>query len=60
MPIVTEVNPVQPENAEEPIDVTEFGIVIEVKPLQPLKAEEVIRVTELLIVTVLRNDLLRK
>ena len=36
--IVTEAKLVQPEKAEEPIDVTEFGMVIEVKLEQPEKA----------------------
>ena len=33
--IVTDVRPVQPENALFPMLVTEDGIVTEVKPLQP-------------------------
>ena len=28
--------PVQPENADSPISVTEFGIVTEVSPVQPM------------------------
>jgi len=35
--MVTEVKLLQPEKAEFPIDVTEFGIVTDVKPVQPLK-----------------------
>ena len=34
----TSVNPVQPENADFPIEVTELGIATEVKPLRPLNA----------------------
>ena len=43
--MVTEVRPLQPEKAKEPIDVTLPGIVTEVRPLQPRKAEEPIFVT---------------
>ena len=32
--MVTEVKPLQPQNAEFPIEVTLFGMVTEVKPLQ--------------------------
>ena len=32
--MVTDVKPEQPENAEEPIEVAEFGIVTDVKPEQ--------------------------
>ena len=42
LPIVTEVKPVQPSNAEEPIEVTELGMVIEVKPVQSRNAEGLI------------------
>ena len=38
--IVTEVKPLQPENASTPMLVTPSGIVIEVKPLQPENAED--------------------
>ena len=41
----TAPKPLQPEKAEEPIEVTLEGISIEVKPLQPLKASEPIEVT---------------
>ena len=34
--IVTDVKPVQPSNAEDPISVTPSGIVTEVKPVQSL------------------------
>ena len=34
--IVTEVKPLQSENAKLRMEVTELGIVTEVKPLQPL------------------------
>ena len=43
--IVTELNPLQPENAELPIEVTLFGMVIEAKPLQFANAELPIVVT---------------
>ena len=36
--IVTEVKPLQPEKAEDPMLVTLLGIVTEVKPEQPEKA----------------------
>ena len=42
LPIVTEVKPLQPENAELPIEVTELGIVTEVKPVQPLYLQVVL------------------
>ena len=35
--IITSFNPLQPDKAQPPILVTEFGMVIDVKPLQPLK-----------------------
>ena len=38
LPMVTEVNPVQPRKAPSPMIVTLSGMVIEVKPLQPEKA----------------------
>ena len=34
--MVTEVKPLQPENAPYPMEVTLFGMVTDVKPLQPL------------------------
>jgi hypothetical protein len=43
--------PLQPENALEPIDVTEFGITMLVSPLQPMKAHSPMEMTELGIVT---------
>ena len=33
--MVTDVMPLQPEKAPEPIDVTEMGMVTDVRPLQP-------------------------
>ena len=36
--IVTDVRPLQPENAELPMLVTLLGMVMEVKPVQPSKA----------------------
>ncbi len=33
--MVTEVKPLQPQNALFPMEVTLFGMVTEVKPLQP-------------------------
>ena len=41
-----EVKPSQPENADSPILVTEFGIVMEVKPSQPENADSPILVTK--------------
>ena len=35
LPMVTEVNPVQPENAKYSMEVTLLGIVIKVNPVQP-------------------------
>ena len=43
--MVTEVKPLQPEKALEPIEVTELPMVTEVKPLQSLKADSPIDVT---------------
>ena len=37
-PMVTEVKPLQPQNAFHPIEVTLLGMVIEVKLLQPENA----------------------
>ena len=37
-PILSEVRPLQPEKAEEPMLVTLSGMVMEARPLQPLKA----------------------
>jgi len=45
------VNPLQPENADDPMLVTESGIVTLVKPLQPENADDPMFVTELGIVT---------
>ena len=45
--MVTEVSPLQSENALSSIEVTEFGMVTEVSPLQPEKAELPMEVTEL-------------
>lgn len=45
--IVTEVKPLQPENAEPPILVTLSGIVIEVKPVHHENAELSMLVTPL-------------
>ena len=42
---ITEVNPLQPEKAAFPIDVTLFGMVTDVSPLQLLKAYWPIDVT---------------
>lgn len=33
--MVTDVRPVQPENAPAPMLVTEFGMVTDVRPVQP-------------------------
>ena len=41
----TVVKPVQPENAEFPIEVTELGIVTSVKPVQSENASLIIVVT---------------
>ena len=43
--MVTLVNPVQPLNAAEPIDVTLDGMLTLINPVQPLNAEEPIEVT---------------
>ena len=40
-----DVKPLQPEKADSPILVTEFGIVIDVKPLQSEKADFSISLT---------------
>ena len=53
----TFVKPVQPENAEPPILVTEFGILISVNQEQSRKRQAPISVTELLIVIVDNVDL---
>ena len=45
--MVTLVRPVQPENAERPMVVTELPMLTLVKPLQPENAEELILVIEL-------------
>ncbi len=49
--MVTLVKPLQPENALEPIDVTESGIATLVSPLQPMKAHLPMEITEFGIVT---------
>ena len=49
--MVTEVKPLQSENAQSPIEVTPVGMVTEVKPLQPLNAEFPIDVTPVGMVT---------
>ena len=49
--MVTEVKPLQPLNAQSPIEVTPVGMVTEVKPLQPLNAEFPIDVTPVGMVT---------
>ena len=46
-PTDTVVNPLQPEKALLPIDVTELGMVRDVRPLQPQKAAVPMDVTEL-------------
>ena len=33
--MMIEVSPLQPENADSPIEVTELGIVTEVNPIKP-------------------------
>ena len=43
--MVTEVRPMQPEKADEPISVTELPIVTEVRALQSSKADEPMEVT---------------
>ena len=45
--MVTFISPVQSENAEFPIEVTEFGIVTSVRLEHPAKAEPPIVLTEL-------------
>ena len=53
LPIVSDVMPLQPENAYDPIEVTELGIVsVPVRLLQPENAVDPIDVTELGIVSV--------
>ena len=48
MGMVTEVSPLQPYNANRPIEVTELGIVsAPVRPMQPLNAPWPIKVVEL-------------
>ncbi len=47
LPMVTEVSPLQPENAQSLMVVTELGMVTEVRPLQPENALEPMEVTEL-------------
>ena len=49
--IITSFNPLQPDKAQSPILVTEFGMVIDVKPMHPLKASHPILVTEFGMVT---------
>ena len=49
--MVTDVKLLQPEKAQPPILVTEFGMVTDVKPLQPEKASHPILVTEFGMVT---------
>ena len=44
--MVTDVKPLQPEKAQPPILVTEFGMVTDVKPLHQAKASRPILVTE--------------
>ena len=46
----------QPENAQPPMLVTEFGMVTLVKPEQPRKAPRPMLVTELGIVTLVRPE----
>ena len=53
--MVTEVRPVQPENALLPMVVTLLGMVTEVRPVQPLKAEFPMLVTEFGMVTEVRH-----
>jgi hypothetical protein len=43
--MVTDVKPLQPENAFSPIEVTLDGMVTDVKPLQPSNASSPIEVT---------------
>ena len=40
--IITSFNPLQPDKAQSPILVTEFGIVTDVKPLQSLYLQLVV------------------
>ena len=54
-PIVTLSRFEQPENAEPPILVTEFGMVIEVKPEQPENALLPMLVTEFGIVILVKR-----
>ena len=44
--MLTEVKPLQPQNALSLIEMTEFPMLTEVKPLQPRNAESPIEVTE--------------
>lgn len=47
VPRVTEARREQPLNADEPIEVAEFGIWTEVRPEHPEKVASLIEVTEL-------------
>ena len=47
----TDIRPLQPLNAEVPMELTEFPMVTNVKPLQPENAEFPMEVTELGMVT---------
>ena len=42
LPIVTEVNPVQPRNTKFPMDVTLLGIIIEVNPINIVYLQPII------------------
>ena len=53
--MVTEVKPLQYENAPPPMEVTPVGMVTEVKPLQPLTKFAGIRCTLSPILTVVRE-----
>ena len=46
--IVTDVSPLQPENAERPMLVTLDGIVTDVSPLQPSNAERPIAISSVI------------
>ena len=57
--MVIEVKPLQPENAQSPIEVTPVGMVTEVNPLRPLTKFAGIRCTLSPILTVVRGVYLK-
>ena len=56
LPTITELRPEQPEKAELPMLVTEFGMVTFVKPEQPENAELPMPVTEFGMVTLVSPE----